>query len=360
MPTLFDPITLGKLTLPNRIFMAPLTRARTLKGAIPNVELKAEYYGQRASAGLMIAEATAVSADGLGWLNAPGIWNDDQQHAWAKITQAVHKKGGRIFLQIWHMGAVVVPDFIDQQKPLSPSGIKLEGEIRTPLDRKQSLVEPKVMSIEDIQAVQQSFVNGAKRAIDAGFDGVEIHAANGFLIDQFIRDLTNKRTDAYGGSTENRLKFCIEIVNKVCAAIGNDRVGVRISPTNSVWGIADSQYKNTFTALASALNDYELAYLHLLEPRPNTGHPLETIDFISPLIREVYNGTMILNGGYTASLADEDLEAGLGDAVAFGLPFIANPNLVYKFEHKLPLHNPDVDTFYTNDANGYTDYPIIE
>lgn len=356
MTDLFTKLALGDYELANRIIMAPLTRARSVEGAVPNAGLKAKYYSQRASAGLIIAEATAVSKQGLGWLDTCGIWNDAQQEAWSHVTKAVHDKGGKIFIQLWHMGAVVPPDFIDGAQPVSASNIALEGELRTPLDRKQKLVEPRALTLDEIQAVQQEFVDAARRAIAAGFDGVEIHAANGFLIDQFTRDGTNKRDDEYGGSIDNRLRFCLEIIEQTCAAIGSGKVGIRISPTNSVWGIKDSTHRETFGRLVERLNDYDLAYLHILEPEPNSGHVLETFDFMTPDIRKIYNGTYIINGGYTKESGNQAIADGVGDAVAYGLLFIANPDLVERFRIDAPLAEPDQDTFYTNDSKGYIDY----
>ena len=359
MTDLFSPIKVGDYDLKNRIFMAPLTRARSLPGAIPKTDLKAEYYSQRAEAGLIIAEATSVSPNGIGWLDTCGIWNDEQENAWRPVTEAVHKKGSKIFVQIWHMGAVVPTDFIGGDKPISASNVKLSAELRTPKGRKQTLEEPHALTIDEIQAVQQEFVDGAIRAVRAGFDGVEIHAANGFLIDQFLRDGTNKRNDKYGGSIENRLRFCLEIVEKTCSAIGSGKVGIRISPTNKVWGIADSDHRATFGKLVEKLNEYDLAYLHILEPKPNSGHDLETIDYMTPIVREKYKGTFIVNGGFNQETGHKAIKDGLGDAVAFGAPWIANPDLVSRFKKQSKLAAPDVATFYTNDAEGYIDYPAL-
>lgn len=360
MTDLFSPIQLGEYQLPNRIFMAPLTRARSLAGAVPKAGLKAQYYSERASAGLIITEATAISQMGLGWLNAPGIWNEAQQEAWSPVTDAVHKKGGHIFVQLWHMGATVTPDFIEGKQPLSASNVKLEGEFRTPQERKQTLVEPRAMTLDEIKMVQDEFVIAAKRSITAGFDGVEIHAANGFLIDQFIRDKTNKRKDQYGGSIENRLRFCLEIVEKASKEIGAGKVGIRISPTNTVWGISDSDYLKTFSRLVERLNEFNLAYLHVLEPKPNTDHFIETIGYITPKLRELYKGTFIANGGYTKETASQSIKANEADAVAFGSPFIANPDLVERFIQNAELNIPADDSlFYTNEAEGYTNYPTL-
>ncbi|GAA6211425.1 alkene reductase [Hyphomicrobiales bacterium 4NK60-0047b] len=361
MTDLFSPIQLGDYQLPNRIFMAPLTRARSLAGAVPKAGLKAEYYRERASAGLIIAEATAVSQMGLGWLNTPGIWNEAQQEAWSPVTKAVHEKNGRIFIQLWHMGAVVTPDFIEGRQPLSASNVQLEGELRTPKERKQTLVEPKAMTTTEINQVQNEFVDAAKHSIAAGFDGVELHAANGFLIDQFIRDKTNKRKDQYGGSIENRIRFCLEIVEKISKEIGSGKVGIRISPTNKVWGIKDSDYLKTFSHLVERLNEYDLAYLHILEPKPNSDHFIETVDYITPKLRELYQGTIIANGGFTKETATHSIQSNEADAIAFGGPFIANPDLVERFMKNAELNVPvDDSLFYTNEAQGYTKYPTLE
>ncbi len=361
MTDLFSPIQLGDYQLPNRVFMAPLTRARSLAGGVPKAGLKAEYYSERASAGLIIAEATAISPMGLGWLNTSGIWNEAQQEAWTPVTDAVHEKNGHIFIQLWHMGAIVTPDFIEGKQPLSASNVQLEGELRTPNDRKQKLVEPKAMTITDINQAQDEFVNAAKKSIAAGFDGVEIHAANGFLIDQFIRDKTNKRKDQYGGTIENRVRFCLEVVEKISKEIGSGKVGIRISPTNKVWGIKDSDYLKTFSYLVKQLNDYDLAYLHILEPKPNSDHFIETIDYITPKLRELYQGIIIANGGYTKETAMLSIQSNEADAIAFGSSFIANPDLVERFMKNAHLNVPADDSlYYSNDAEGYTKYPTLE
>lgn len=361
MTDLFSPIQLGDYQLPNRIFMAPLTRARSLARGVPKAGLKAEYYSERANAGLIIAEATAVSPLGLGWLNTSGIWNEPQQEAWSPVTKAVHEQNGHIFIQLWHMGAIVTPDFIEERQPLSASNVQLEGELRTPKNRKQTLVEPKAMTINEIKQVQNEFVSAAKRSIDAGFDGVEIHAANGFLIDQFTRDSTNNRKDQYGGSIENRIRFCLEIVEQTSKEIGSGKVGVRISPTNKVWGIKDSDYLATFSRLVERLNEYNLAYLHILEPKPNSGHFIETVDFITPKLREIYNGTLIANGGYTKETGAQSIQSNETDAIAFGSPFIANPDLVERFLTNAKLNIPADDSlYYTNEAKGYTKYPTLD
>lgn len=356
MAGLFNALQLGDYELANRVVMAPLTRARAGSEGIAN-ELMAEYYAQRASAGLLIAEATAVSKQGLGWLNAPGIYTDEQQAGWKLVADAVHRKNGRIFLQIWHMGGIVHPDFLDGEAPVSSSAVKLSGALTTPQGRDREFVVPRALSKDEIKAIVQDFVAAAKRAVAAGIDGVEIHAANGFLIDQFIRDGVNQRTDEYGGSVDNRLRFLVEVVEAVTAAIGAGKVGVRLSPTNKVWGIADSDPLATFGRAVELLNNYDLAYLHILEPKLDSGHPMETVDYLTPVLREKYEGTLIINGGLTRESGQAAIEAGETEAVAYGSPFISNPDLVERFRENGELTPPDADTFYSGGPKGYTDYP---
>ena len=353
--SLLTPIQLGQYSLKNRIIMAPLTRGRAGKHGIPT-ELMAQYYQQRASAGLIIAEATAVSKDGRGWLNSPGLYNNEQQAGWKLVADAVHQASGRIFVQLWHMGAAVHPDFLNDEAPVSSSNITLTGQLPTPKGRDRGMAEPKPLTQEGIKEQVQNFVQASRRAIDAGLDGIEIHAANGFLIDQFTRDSTNKRSDEYGGSIDNRLRFMMEVVTAVCNEIGADKVGIRLSPTNSVWQVSDSQYKETFSQAVTKLNAFKLAYLHLLEPKPNSGHGMETIDYLTPLLREKYTGLFIANGGYDKETAQDALNNQLADAISFGVPFIANPDLAQRFKNNDELSAPNPDLFYTEGAEGYTDY----
>lgn len=355
MTTLFDPIKMGNRQLKNRIFMAPLTRGRAGSDGVPDT-LMAEYYRQRASAGLIIAEATAISADGRGWLNSPGLYNDIQQAGWQQVADAVHSTGGTIFVQLWHMGAAVHPDFIDGATPVSSSAVQLTGQLPTPKGRDREFVTPRELTTHEIDNQVKNFARAARRAIDAGLDGVEIHAANGFLIDQFTRDSSNRRSDAYGGSIDNRLRFMLEVVTAASKEIGADKVGIRLSPTNSVWGISDSQYRETFSRAVEKLNNIGLAYLHLLEPRPDSGHGMATIDYLTPVLREKYSGLLLANGGYNRDSAELTLNKGLADAVAFGMPFIANPDLVNRYKTEAPLSEPDASHFYTEGAAGYTDY----
>ncbi len=358
MSRLFDPIRIGRLTLPNRIILAPLTRGRTGGRGIPDA-LVAEYYAQRASAGLLITEATAVNREGDGWPGAPGFYTRTQAFGWRRVADAVHAVGGRIFVQLWHMGRAVLAQDLDGARPLAPSEIAATGEHRGKDGIKAPFAVPRSMSQQDIDRTIADFGRAAEWAIEAGLDGVEIHAANNYLIDSFLRDRTNRRTDIYGGSAENRARFLIEIVEAVSRKISADRIGVRISPTNAVYGISDSLPEITFPTVARLLNRFGLAYLHILEPEPGSGHPMATdLTPTAPLIRAAFDGPLILNGGYDLNRAEAAISTNAADAVAFGTPFIANPDLVDRFRHRLPLAAPDPDTFYTPGAAGYTDYPI--
>ena len=359
MTTLHDPLNLGSVELKNRIIMAPLTRGRAGGAGVPG-ELMANYYAQRASAGLIIAEATAVSPDGRGWLNSPGLFNDEQQAGWSAVADAVHEADGRLFVQLWHMGATVHPDFLDGREPVSASAVRFDGMLTTPLGRDRELVAPRPLSVEEIAAQVRNFARSARRAIDAGLDGVEIHAANGFLIDQFNRDSSNQRTDEYGGSIDNRLRFMREVVQAVCNEIGADKVGIRISPTNASWGISDSQYQETFTQACRMLNESGLAYLHLLEHRPGTDKAMESMEFMTPLLRRHFDGPLLVNGGYCKASAQQALDDGLANGVTFGTPFIANPDLVARFATDSALAEPRREFFYTPGAQGYTDYEPMQ
>lgn len=359
MNNIFSPISLGDYQLSNRIFMAPLTRGRAVENGVPNA-IMAEYYGQRAGAGLIIAEATAVDKKGLGWMNAPGIYNDEQQAGWAKIAHKVHEKDGRIFVQLWHMGSTVHPDFLDGELPVSSSAVKQQGSLTTPKGRDREFVVPKSLNKTQIADIVQMFAKAARRAADAGIDGVEIHGANGFLVDQFTRDGVNQREDEYGGSIDNRLRFMMEVVDAVCNEIGSGKVGIRISPTNKVWGIKDSDPKATFTRAVTRLNHFNLAYVHILEPKPNSGHPVETVDYLTPVLRESYHGNLIVNGGYTKDSANDAIGKKEAEAIVFGTTFIANPDLVERFQENADLAQPDSTTFYTPGEKGYTDYPTMQ
>ncbi len=355
MTTLLDPISLGGKTLKNRVIMAPLTRGRAGAEGVPS-DLVAEYYRQRAGAGLIIAEATAISAEGRGWMNSPGLYTEEQQLGWKAVADAVHGEGGSIFVQLWHMGATVHPDFVGGEQPVSASTVALSGQLTTPFGRDRAFVAPRALSVSEIAERVEDFAKAARRAIDAGLDGVEIHGANGFLIDQFTRDSTNKRDDEYGGSIDNRLRFMMEVVKAVSLEVGADKVGVRLSPTNSVWGISDSEYNRTFTRAAEKLNEAGVAYLHLLEPHPDTGHAMASDAYLTPAMRECFTGVFLVNGGYDQASGEMAVKQGSADAVVYGQAFIANPDLPARFKAGAPLAEADSSTFYSDGASGYVDY----
>ena len=358
MPTLFDPISLGDYELKNRIFMAPLTRGRSGADGIP-APMVAKYYAQRAEAGLLIAEATAINAQGHGWRNSPGIYTEAQVAGWQRVTDAVHASNGRIFMQLWHMGRTVLPEYANGERPVAPSEVKADGGMLDKDGKRRSFVMPRALSIQEIKRIVADFAKAAERAVEAGFDGVEIHGANNFLVDSFLRDGTNRRNDEYGGAIENRARFLIEILKAVTGAIGTGKVGLRLSPTNSYFGISDSKPHVTFPRVAAMLNDFDLAYLHILEQiaesvEPPTGH----VEPVSDLIRAAYKGNLIRNGGYDNWSGNEAFDKGEAEAIAFGVPFIANPDLVNRYRYGLPLTDSDPDTYYTPSRRGYTDYPI--
>lgn len=351
---LFRTLTLGAIQTPHRILMAPLTRARSTN-RVPNA-LMTEYYTQRASAGLIISEATAISEQGYGWHGAPGIYNDEQVVGWRAITNAVHAAGGRMFLQLWHMGRVSHPDYHGGRQPVGPSAIAATGEAHTPTG-KQPYVIPHALSTQEIASIIDDYAAAAARARAAGFDGVEIHAANGYLIDQFLRDSSNQRTDEYGGSFSNRTRLLREVVQAVTSAWANDRTGVRLSPTMNGNGMSDSDPVGLFTSVASELNEFNLAYLHTAEAiRPgrlfNADAPR-----VTPHIRRAYEGNLLTNGGYDKETAAEAVRAGAADAIVFGQSFIANPDLPERFRSDASLNTADASTFYAPGPRGYVDYP---
>ncbi|MGB3221428.1 MAG: alkene reductase [Desulforhopalus sp.] len=357
MKNLFTPLQLGPIQLKNRMIMAPLTRGRAGESRIPN-DLMKTYYTQRATAGLIITEATAISEDGYGWLGAPAIYNDDQQQGWREITSSVHKEGGRIFLQLWHMGRVSHPDFQNGQVPVGPSPIAAAGETTTPQGKKP-YVTPKALTEKDMQRVVKKYAEATERSLEAGFDGVEIHSANGYLLDQFLRDGSNQRDDEYGGSIENRIRFPLQVVDAVVKVASKERVGLRISPVNPFNDMKDSNPKELFTLYSAELAKREIVYLHVLEALP--GHFLyaEGQEPVLKYIRESFPGTLIVNGGYDLQISNDLLASNGADAVAFGTLFIANPDLVQRFRKEAELNTPDTATFYTAGAKGYTDYPFM-
>lgn len=357
MTTLFEPVKLGGMTLPNRVIMAPLTRGRADAGGIPNATM-AEYYTQRAAAGLIISEATAITPEGYGWRGAPGIWNDAQRDGWKQVTASVHAAGGRMFLQLWHMGRISHPDFLNGALPVAPSAIAAVGQSHTPLGKKDFVV-PRALEIAEIKALPALYAQAATRAISAGFDGVEIHAANGYLIDEFLRDGSNKRTDEYGGSIENRTRLLHEVASAVVAAVGPEKVGVRFSPNSPHNSMHDSNPIATFSHAAELLSALGVAHLHVVEGLP--GHRMYAEgERVTPHLRRAFKQTLIANGGYDAPLANAALAAGEADAVSFGITFLANPDLVSRLRHGHPLNAPDVEHLYTPGPKGYTDYPTYQ
>jgi N-ethylmaleimide reductase len=359
MNNLFIPIKLGNIELANRIVMAPLTRGRAGADRIPNA-LMQEYYSQRATAGLIISEATLISAQAAGWLDAPSIYTEEQVQGWQLITKAVHDQGGKIYLQLWHMGRASHPDFQPNGVlPVSASAIAISGEIRTPLGKKLFPI-PRALETSEIAGIVQDYVVAAKNAIAAGFDGVEIHGANGYLIDQFLRDSSNHRTDKYGGSVENRARFLLEVTKAVVDALGGDRVGLRLSPTSPYNDMSDRNPIATFTYACEQLNDFGIAYLHVLEALPDLGHPLAAQgDRVSPYLRKAFKGVFMVNGGYDLFTGEQAIANGDADLIAYGVLFIANPDLVERFRLGTDLNTPDQATFYTPGAKGYTDYPTL-
>jgi 2,4-dienoyl-CoA reductase-like NADH-dependent reductase (Old Yellow Enzyme family) len=353
MADLFDPIELGDIYAKNRIIMAPLTRSRAGESRVPN-DLMAEYYSQRAGAGLIISEATAISPEGYGWYGAPGIYSEAHIEGWKKVTQAVHAKEGKMVLQLWHMGRVSHPDFLGGELPVAPSSIAAEGEANTPTGKKP-YVTPRALSIEGIRAIVEDYARAAGQAIQAGFDGVEIHAANGYLLDQFIRDGANKRTDIYGGSSENRIRIVREVIEAIGSKIGERRTGIRISPNITYNGMSDSDPLTTYSVLADALNKYDLAYVHVRETLPPVG--VEPSLWVTSKIRAIYKGNLLVNGSYNFERAQLAVRGDDADAVVFGIPFIANPDLVERFRTRAPLNPVRQDTLYAGGPEGYVDYP---
>ncbi|NLR93362.1 alkene reductase [Flammeovirga agarivorans] len=351
---LFSSYSLGNTSLNNRIVMAPMTRCRA-ENNIPN-KLMAEYYAQRASAGLIITEGTAPSKNGLGYARIPGIYSEAQVEGWKKVTQAVHQQGGKIFIQLMHTGRASHPLNMEADtRVVAPSPIVLSGEMYTDSEGNQPYPVPEQMTEQDIQEAIQEFVNAAKNSIEAGADGVELHAANGYLINQFLSPLSNQRTDSYGGSAENRNRFAIEVAQAVIDAIGADKVGVRISPYGVFNDLApfegiDEQY----LSLVDAFNNLGVVYLHLVD-HSGMGAPEVPVS-IKEKLKEAFNNTFIASGGLDRKKAIDILEADQGDLVAFGRPFISNPDLVHRLKDDLELTPPDFDTFYTPGEKGYTDY----
>lgn len=354
--SLFEPFALGAIPLANRIAMAPMTRSRAGAERIPG-ELTLRYYVQRASAGVLITEATQVDPTGVGYLGTPGIHSAEQVAAWRRITDAVHAAGGRIVLQLWHVGRIshtsLQPGGI---APVAPSAIAAKGQTYT-MEGLQDFSTPTALTIDGIREVVGQYAHGAANALHAGFDGVEIHAANGYLIDQFLRDGSNHREDAYGGSVENRVRFLREVTEAVVGVWGADRVGVRLSPLSPFNDMQDGDPFTTFRVAAETLRPLGLAYLHVIEPAATaTDGPAQRI---TPVLKRAFGGTVMANGGYTRASAEAVIAAGEADLVSFGAPFISNPDLVERLRHSSELAAPEPSTFYVGGEKGYVDYPAL-
>lgn len=356
-PSLFDPIRLGAIHAPNRILMAPLTRGRATRDHVPT-PMMIEYYAQRASAGLIITEATGISQEGLGWPYAPGIWTDQMVEAWKPVTDAVHAKGGRIVLQLWHMGRVVHPDFLDGAPPVSASATTAPDAAHT-YEGKKPYAQARPLEVSEIPRLLEEYAHATRNAIRAGFDGVQIHAANGYLIDQFLRDGSNLRTDEYGGSPENRVRLLREVTETVAREAGADRTSVRLSPNGDSQGVIDSDPASVFSLAAQVLNDIGIGFLELREPGPDGTFGATEQPRQSPLIRQHFNGPLVLNSDYDKARAAEDLARGVADAITFGRPFIANPDLPERLSTDAPLESAEMATWYSQGPEGYIDYPAL-
>ena len=357
---LFQPFELNGLSLANRVVMAPMTRSRAGKERMPNA-LMAQYYSQRASAGLQITEATVISRQGIGWVNSPGIYTDDQASAWKQVTEVVKKRGSAIFQQLWHCGRASHSSFHENgELPVSASAIRLNGDyIRTP-EGKQPYETPRALETDEIPGIVRDYQTAARRGKEAGFDGVEIHAANGYLIDQFLQSRTNHRTDRYGGSNENRFRFLSEIVEAITAVWPVGRVGVRLSPNGVFNDMGSPDYRETFLYAAERLDGIGLAYLHVVDGLAFGFHELGDPVTLSEL-RKVFKGTLMGNCGYTQESAEEAIKSGQADLIAIGRPFISNPDLVERFANGWPLNPPaDVKIYYSFDPEGYTDFPFYD
>jgi len=351
MSKLLEPLMLGDLQLPNRVIMSPLTRCRAdHETRVPN-DLMAEYYAQRAAAGLIISEATSVDPMGVGYPDTPGIWSDAQVAGWKKITKAVHDKGGRIFLQLWHVGRISHSSYLYGALPVAPSAVKPAGHVSL-VRPKAEFETPRALELDEIPAIISAYRKGAENAKTAGFDGVEIHGANGYLLDQFLQDSTNKRDDAYGGSIENRARLMLEVTDAVLEVWDKNRVGMHLAPRMDAHDMGDSTQLETFSYVARALGERGIAFICTRE--------YEAEDSISPALKKDFGGTFISNEGFTKDSAEALLEKGDADAVAFGKLYIANPDLVERFAAGAALNTPNPETFYASGTEGYTDYSFLQ
>lgn len=349
MASLLDPIVVGDLSLPNRVFMAPLTRCRANPGRIPN-SLMRDYYVQRASAGLIFSEATSVDPMGVGYPDTPGIWSDEQVSGWKTITDAVHRAGGRMLLQLWHVGRVSDPSYLDGKLPVAPSAIAPAGHVRL-LRPQRPFVVPRALEERELPGIVEAYRRGAANALAAGFDGVEIHGANGYLLDQFLQDSANHRTDAYGGTIENRARLMLEVTDAVLSVWNAGQVGMHLAPRGDSHSMGDTNPLATFGYVARELGRRKLAFLCV---RESLGP-----DRIGPELKRLFGGIYVANEEYTKETAEKALASGEADAVAFGRLFLANPDLPRRFSLNAPLNKPDQDTFYAPGQKGYTDYPAL-
>lgn len=349
MSKLFEPLKLGDIELPNRVIMAPLTRCRAGEGRVPN-DLMVKYYTQRAGAGLILSEATSVDPMGVGYPDTPGIWSDEQVAGWKKVTDAVHEKGGRMFLQLWHVGRISHPVYLDGKQPVAPSAIAAKGHVSL-LRPKEDYPVPRALETSEIPAIVEAYRRGAENAKKAGFDGVEIHGANRYLLDQFLQDHSNQRNDEYGGSIENRARLMLEVTDAVLTVWDKGCVGMHLAPRMDAHDMGDTSRLETFTYLASELGKRGIAFICTRE------HVAD--DSISPAIKKAFGGPLISNEAFTKESAEALLESGSTDAIAFGKLYIANPDLAERFAKDAPLNEPDPSTFYGGDETGYTDYPFM-
>jgi N-ethylmaleimide reductase len=372
VPSLFDPTRLGSVEIANRVLMSPMTRSRSTADHVPT-QVMIEYYRQRAGAGLILSEATGISLEGLGWPYAPGIWNRQQVDAWRPVTDAVHREGGKIFCQLWHMGRVVHPSFPGRGQPVSSSATTFQGLVIPgrggsatsfsaagmvhTYEGKQAAVKARALSRDEIKRVVQDYRSAAVNAIAAGFDGVEVHAANGYLIDQFLRDSANFREDEYGGSIENRIRFLVEVVEAIASAIGEHRAAVRLSPNGERQGVNDSNPKPLFEAASAALSLLGIAFLEVREPDSTGTFGQAELPPIAPSIRKAFKGAFVLNSDFDRAKAQTALDAGRADAISFGRPFISNPDLPVRMARDIPLAPDDMATWYLGGPRGYIDYP---
>ncbi len=350
MPSLFDPISMGALRLPNRIIMSPLTRSRAAEDTRVPVPLMAEYYAQRATTGLIISEATIVDPMGAGYAATPGIYSDEQIEGWQLVTKAVHEAGGRIFLQLWHVGRISDPSFLNGKPPVSASAIAAKGNVSL-LRPPRPFPVPRALETGEVPGIIAAYRKGAENAKKAGFDGVEIHGANGYLLDQFLQDSTNHRTDAYGGTREKRVRLLLEVTDAVAEVWGADRVGMHLAPRGDAHDMGDTDRLGTFTYVARELGKRRIAFICAREARRE--------DSIGPQMKEAFGGVYIANEGFTKETAETALADGVADAVAFGKLIIANPDLVARFASNAPLNDWDMPTFYSGGAKGYVDYSAL-